>query len=195
MKASTSAAELLQLALRKQYCLHQLKPRGAAAAGRGVQHSPQSHRHRDEQEQVYGHAKRMGECVIDHLRRSHVTVQRLLCVPRPTNLHGQQLGCRDYEAQKMRMGGIRKHKRSRSPRIGQEILLVAVRGDLLGSTVLHALCYAFKTRTENKTSTRKSPNLPNADMRSMFGTRYAEVYGWNAKKWWTGHVVRRTTTG
>uniref|UniRef100_A0A7I4YFB8 Reverse transcriptase domain-containing protein n=1 Tax=Haemonchus contortus TaxID=6289 RepID=A0A7I4YFB8_HAECO len=67
-----------------------------------------------------GHAKRMAGCVTHHARRNHVTFHRLLCVPRPSHLHRQQLACRDYEAQKKRVGGNRKHKRSGSSHIGQE---------------------------------------------------------------------------
>uniref|UniRef100_A0A7I4XRT7 Reverse transcriptase domain-containing protein n=1 Tax=Haemonchus contortus TaxID=6289 RepID=A0A7I4XRT7_HAECO len=80
------------------------KPRGAAADGGGVGRRQQSHWPYDEQEQDNGHAKRMGGCVTHHTRRHHVTFHRLLCVPRPSNFHGQQPACRDLEAQKMRVG-------------------------------------------------------------------------------------------
>nr|CDJ95062.1 unnamed protein product [Haemonchus contortus] len=86
------------------------------------------------------------------------------------------------------------------------------RADLFDSTVLPALCYASETWAENKRSTlmlvgaqralertllkinlakQRSLNLRSADMRSMSGIRDAEVYAWNAKKRWAGHVVRR----
>ncbi|XGW20478.1 hypothetical protein V3C99_003905 [Haemonchus contortus] len=88
-----------------------------------------------------------------------------------------------------------------------------VRADLFDSTVLPALCYASETWAENRASTlmlvraqralertllkinrakQRSLNLRSADMRSMSGIRDAEVYAWNAKKRWAGHVVRRT---
>ncbi|XGW01095.1 hypothetical protein V3C99_013783 [Haemonchus contortus] len=88
-----------------------------------------------------------------------------------------------------------------------------VRADLFDSTVLPALCFASETWAENKTLTlmlvraqralertllkinrakQRSLNLCSADMRSMSGIRDAEVYAWNAKKRWAGHVVRRT---
>uniref|UniRef100_A0A7I4YFX0 Endonuclease-reverse transcriptase n=1 Tax=Haemonchus contortus TaxID=6289 RepID=A0A7I4YFX0_HAECO len=49
-----------------------------------------------------------------------------------------------------------------------------------------------RTLLEINRAKQRSLNLCSVDMRSMSGIRDAEVYAWNAKKRWAGHVVRRT---
>ncbi|VDO42799.1 unnamed protein product [Haemonchus placei] len=125
-----------------------------------------------------------------------------MCVPRKTHLHGQQLVYRDYEVQKMlwaKMGNIEGAAHLVSDK--------KIRTDLSDPAVLPALCYASETLAVGKTSTptliraqralertlpntnrtlQRSLNCRSADMLS----RSILVYAWNAKKRWSGYVVR-----